>query len=46
MNSPYLDQPLVPLAVALPQMVEQIEAELVGKKLAGANQGTSASASN
>ena len=38
MSSPYLDQPLVPLAVALPQMVEQIEAELVGKKLAGADQ--------
>ena len=38
MNSPYLDQPLVPLAVALPQMVEQIQAESVGKKLAGADQ--------
>ena len=38
MNSPYLDQPLVPLVVALPQMVEQIEAELVGEKLAGADQ--------
>ena len=38
MNSPYLDQPLVPLAVALPQMVEQIEAELVREKLAGADQ--------
>ena len=37
-SSPYLDQLLVPLAVALPQMVEQIEAELVGEKLAGADQ--------
>ena len=39
MNSPYLDQPFVPLVVALPQMVEQIEAELAGKKLPGADQG-------
>ena len=38
MNSPYLDQPFVPLVVALPQMAEQIEAELVGKKLAAADQ--------
>jgi len=38
MNSPYLDQPLVPLAVALRQMVEQIEADLVGDKLAAADQ--------
>ena len=35
MTSPYLEQPFVPLVVALPQMAEQIEAELVGKKLAG-----------
>jgi hypothetical protein len=28
MTSPYLDRPLVPLAVALPRMLEQIEAEL------------------
>jgi hypothetical protein len=28
MTSPYLDQPLRPLAVALPQMLEKIEAEL------------------
>jgi hypothetical protein len=27
-NSPYLDRPLFPLAVALPQMLEKIEAEL------------------
>jgi hypothetical protein len=38
MNSPYLDQPFVPLMVALPQMAEQIQAELVGKKLAAADQ--------
>jgi hypothetical protein len=29
MASPYLDRPLVPLAEALPQMLAQIEAELV-----------------
>jgi hypothetical protein len=28
MISPYLDRPIVPLAVALPQMLAQIEAEL------------------
>jgi hypothetical protein len=27
-TSPYLDRPLVPLAVALPRMLEKIEAEL------------------
>jgi hypothetical protein len=27
-NSPYLDRPLLPLAVALPPMLEKIEAEL------------------
>jgi hypothetical protein len=27
-NSPYLDRPLLPLAVALPRMLEKIEAEL------------------
>ena len=37
MNSPYLDQPFVPLVVALPQMAEQIQAELAGKKLAAAD---------
>jgi hypothetical protein len=30
-NSPYLDKPLVPLAVALPLLLENIEAELAGK---------------
>jgi hypothetical protein len=28
MTSPYLEQPLLPLAVALPRMLDQIEAEL------------------
>ena len=28
MTSPYLDRPLLPLAVALPRMQEKIEAEL------------------
>jgi hypothetical protein len=27
-NSPYLDRPLLPLAVALPRMLEQIESEI------------------
>ena len=27
-NSPYLDRPLLPLAVALPRMLEKIETEL------------------
>ena len=33
MTSPYLDRPAVPLAVALPRMLNEIEAELAGKKL-------------
>jgi hypothetical protein len=33
MTSPYLQQPLVALAVALPQMLENIEAELANEKL-------------
>jgi hypothetical protein len=33
-NSPYLDRPLLPLAVALPRMLAQIEAELVTAGLA------------
>ena len=28
MTSPYLDRPLIPLAAALPRMLEKIEAEL------------------
>jgi hypothetical protein len=31
--SPYLDQPLVPLAVALPRMLEKIETELANENL-------------
>jgi hypothetical protein len=31
MTSPYLHRPLIPLAVALPRMLEQIEAELAAK---------------
>lgn len=33
MTSPYLEQPLVPLAVALPRMLENIEADLADSKL-------------
>jgi hypothetical protein len=33
MTSPYLEQPLVPLGVALPQMLECIEAELANEEL-------------
>jgi hypothetical protein len=36
MTSPYLDQPLLPLAVALPRMLEQIEAELANVKVSAA----------
>ena len=39
MTSPYLDRPLLPLAVALPQLIENIEAELTNENLqAGAKQ--------
>jgi hypothetical protein len=31
MTSPYLDRPLVPLAVALPRMLEKIETDLADK---------------
>ena len=31
MTSPYLDRPLIPLAVALPRMLEKIETELAGE---------------
>jgi hypothetical protein len=37
-NSPYLDKPLVPLAVALPPLLENIEAELAGKRLDAAEE--------
>ena len=33
MTSPYLEQPFVPLAMALPQLLESIEAELANEKL-------------
>ena len=33
MTSPYLEQPLVPLGVALPQMLENVEADLANEKL-------------
>jgi len=33
MTSPYLEQPFVPLGVALPQMLKSIEAELANEKL-------------
>ena len=33
MTSPYLEQPFVPLGVALPQMLESIEAELAHENL-------------
>jgi hypothetical protein len=38
MTSPYLEQPLLPLAVALPRMLDQIEAELAGEKLGAAEE--------
>ena len=33
MTSPYLDRPLLPLAVALPRLLKNIEAELTNEKL-------------
>ena len=33
MTSPYLEQPFVPLGIALPQMLENVEAELANEKL-------------
>ena len=36
MTSPYLDQTLVPLAVALPRMLEKIETELTDDKIEAA----------
>jgi hypothetical protein len=35
-NSPYLDRPLLPLTVALPRMLETIEAELADVKVSAA----------
>jgi hypothetical protein len=37
MTSPYLEQPLLPLAVVLPRILETIEAELAGET-AGADE--------
>jgi hypothetical protein len=34
--SPYLDRPILPLAVALPRMLEMIETELADEKTAAA----------
>ena len=36
MTSPYLEQPLVPLGVALPLVLEKIEAELANERLQAA----------
>ena len=33
MTSPYLDKPLIPLAVALPRVLERIESELARETL-------------
>jgi hypothetical protein len=33
MTSPYLERPLLPLAVVLPRLLDEIEAELTGRKL-------------
>jgi len=37
-NSPYLDKPLLPLAVALPRMLEKIETELANDNLEAAEE--------
>ena len=37
-NSPYLDKPLLPLAVALPRMLEKIETELASENLEAAEE--------
>jgi hypothetical protein len=36
MTSPYLNRPTVPLAVALPRMLEKIEIDLANEKLGAA----------
>ena len=38
MTSPYLNRPLLPLAVALPRMLDQIEAELTDENLEAAEE--------
>ena len=37
-NSPYLDKPLLPLAVVLPRMLEKIETELANDNLEAAEE--------
>ena len=36
MTSPYLDRPLLPIAVALPRMLEKIETDLANDKIEAA----------
>ena len=36
MISPYLSQPILPLAMALPRMLEEIETKLANKKIGAA----------
>jgi hypothetical protein len=36
MTSPYLEQPLLPLAVALPRLLAKVETELANEKLGAA----------
>ena len=38
MTSPYLEQPLLPLAVALPRLLGKIEVELANKQLEAAEE--------
>jgi hypothetical protein len=38
MTSPYLEQPLLPLAIALPRMLDRIEAELADENLEAAEE--------
>ena len=38
MTSPYLNRPLLPLAVALPRLLAQIEADLANEKLKAAEE--------
>jgi len=44
MTSPYLEQPLVPLAVALPRVLENIEAELAQESLKATKEDASTAA--
>ena len=38
MTSPYLNRPLLPLAVVLPRMLDQIEAQLADEKMVAAEE--------